>query len=56
MHRSTTNFLQFIKKNYRTLLVRWSLHNYKRLWSVGGMGWGSSLQEGDSYTYILRLD
>ena len=38
-----------------TPLVRWSLHKYKCLWGVGVKGWGSSLQEGASHTYILRL-
>ena len=28
---------------------------YKSLWDVGGKGWDSSLQEGASYTYTLRL-
>ena len=41
-------------------LVRWSLHKYKCLWDVGGggegKGHGSSLQEGTSHTYTLRLD
>ena len=40
---------------YYTLLVRWSLYKYKCLWSVGGKGRGSSLQEGVSHIYILRL-
>ena len=33
-------------------LVRWSLHKYKCLWTVGGKGRGSSLQEGVSHIYI----
>ena len=41
--------------NDDTLLVRWSLHKYKCLWSVGGKGQGSSLNEGVSHTYRLRL-
>ena len=40
---------------YRIPLVRWSLHKYKCLWDVGSKGQGSSLQEGVSHTYTLRL-
>ena len=39
----------------RTPLVRWSLHKYKYLWSVGGKDRGSSLQKRASHTYTLRL-
>ena len=46
----------------RAPLVRWSLHKYKCLWGVGGKGQdsggkgrGSSLQEGGSHTFTLRL-
>ena len=47
--------LEINKINHRTPLVRWSLHKYKCLWGVGGKGQGSSLQEGVSHTYTLRL-
>ena len=40
---------------HRTSLMRWSLHKYKCLWSVGSKGYGSSLQEGALHTYTLRL-
>ena len=43
--------LKKIKKyNHHTSLVRWSLHKYKCLWSVGGKGRDSSLQERASHT------
>ena len=41
---------------HRTPLVWWSLHGYKCLWSVGGKGRSSSLQEGALQTYTFRLD
>ena len=40
---------------HRAPLVRWSLHKYKYLWSVGGKDWSSNLQKGVSHTYTLRL-
>ena len=43
------------KFNHRAPLVQWSLHKYKCSWSVGGKGRSSSIQEGVSHTYILRL-
>ena len=30
-------------------------HKYKCLWGMGGKGRGSSLQEGASHTYTIRL-
>ena len=42
--------------HHRTPLMRWSLHKYKCLLGVGGKGWGSSLQEGVSHTYTLKLN
>ena len=30
-------------------------YKYKYLWDVGGKSWGSSLQEGVSHIYTLRL-
>ena len=41
--------------DHRTPLMRWSLHKYKRLWGMGDKGRGSSLQEGISHIYTLRL-
>ena len=42
---------------HQTPLLRWSPHKYKCLWGVGGGGKGcdSSLQEGASHTYTLKL-
>ena len=40
---------------HHTPLVRWSFHKYKYLWGVGGKGRVSSLQEGASHTYTLKL-
>ena len=40
----------------RIPLVRWSLYKYKCLQGVGGKGRSSSLQEGASHTYTLRLN
>ena len=50
----------YVNTNYIYLdhhfpLVQWSLYKYKCLWSVGGKGRGSSLQEGALHTYTLRL-
>ena len=47
-------FNERLSRHY-TPLVRWSLHKYKCLWNVEGKGRGSSLQEGASHTYTLRL-
>ena len=44
--------------HHRTLLMQWSLHKYKWLYSVEGKGRGSSFQEETShtsYTYTFRL-
>ena len=35
---------------HRAPLVQWLLHKYKCLWSVGGKGWGSSLEKRASAT------
>ena len=35
--------------------MRWLLHKYKCLWSVGRKGQDLSLQEGASHTYTLKL-
>ena len=49
-------FIFLLKFSYHHIpLVRWLLHKYKCLWGVGGKRWGSSLQEGASHTYTLRL-
>ena len=37
-------------------MYTWLLYKYKYLWDVGSKGRNSSLQEGVSYTYTLRLD
>ena len=39
----------------RVSLAQWSLHKNKCLWDVRGKDWASSLQEGNSHTYTLRL-
>ena len=44
-----------VKIYHRTLLVQRSLHKYKYLRSVGGKGRSSSLQEGFSHIYTLKL-
>ena len=51
----THTYIYISMHDHRTPLVKWSLHKYKCLWSVGGKGRSSSLQEGVSHTYILRL-
>ena len=50
------NIIKFkAKLHYRAPLVWWSLYKYKCLWGVGGKGQSSSLQEGVSHIYTLRL-
>ena len=41
--------------NHRPLLMWWSLHKNKCLWSVEGKNRDSSLKEEPLYTYTLRL-
>ena len=41
--------------DHRTPLVQWSFYKYKYLQGVGSNGRGSSLQEGASHTYTLKL-
>ena len=46
---------EVLEAYYCIPLVRWSLYKYKYLWDVGGNARGSSLKEGASHSYTLRL-